>query len=445
MNVRGNVKFSSDLNSVMKPHMTFKDPVDKLRVSNPQALMDTDFEYSLQSTKWESVELQNNIPGIYQRANEPAYQGPAITSIVKDELGGTLDQGKVTEITQNLNGDGGMTWNLLHRYYYYGSNENRGIGLPFPVKIKGIEYTSIYVASHGFFTFGSSGYNYYSNTYAYNRPNKLSVKLFNFRRNADSYYNYGRYWYSRGRLLRVGYRTIQNPNGNGRIFIVKMNWNGYYPYRYTGNAYSYPRGAWDAEVRFFENESYMEVHYDRNWGTYGNGNNYVRTGIADGTQNLEIARWPTGTGDTKINGTLRGPTQGNYEVRGSQTAFRIDFFTEKREILKVTVGTVQPGRPFYTGMPIILKQTIDPTYVDGSYLIINVFTDSTDGAPIPLYNTFALQLKSPEEYPEFDTIINDGVTPYNFNTSYTTIYTGELLIQLLFYIIASVKLMVKKK
>ena len=112
MNVRGNVKFSSDLNSVMKPHMTFKDPVDKLRVSNPQALMDTDFEYSLQSTKWESVELQNNIPGIYQRANEPAYQGPEITSIVKDELGGALDQGKDTEITQKLNGDGGMTWKL---------------------------------------------------------------------------------------------------------------------------------------------------------------------------------------------------------------------------------------------------------------------------------------------------------------------------------------------
>ena len=58
-------------------------------------------------------------------------------------------------------------------------------------------------------------------------------------------------------------------------------------------------------------------------------------------------------------------------------------------------------------------------------MIINVFTDSTDGAAIPLFNTFALQLKSPEEYPEFDTIINDGVTPYNFNTSYTTIYTGD--------------------
>lgn len=415
MNVRGNVKFSSDLNSVMKPHMTFKDPVDKLRVSNPQALMDTDFEYSLQSTKWESVELQNNIPGIYQRANEPAYQGPAITSIVKDVLGGNTDQAKVTEITQNLNGDSGMTWNRRQRYYYYGSGDNRGIGLPFPVKIKGIEYSSIWVSANGFFTFGSSGSNYYSDLNAFNRPNKLTVKLFNFKKNAASYYNYDRYYYARGRLLRLGYRTIQG--SNGRIFIVKMNWNGYYPYRYTGNWNGYPRAAWDAEVRFFENESYIEVHYDRNWGSYSNSTNSVYVGITDGTQNKELGRWPTNSE------TLKSNTGGNWEIRGSQTAFRVDFFSEKRDVLKVTVLTVQPGRQFYTGMPIILKQTIDPTYVDGSYLIINVFGDSQDAAGNN--NSFALQLKSPEDYPEFDTIINDGVTPYNFNTSYTTIYTGD--------------------
>lgn len=36
------------------------DPVDKLRVSTPQALIDTDFEYGIQPTKWESLSLQNN-------------------------------------------------------------------------------------------------------------------------------------------------------------------------------------------------------------------------------------------------------------------------------------------------------------------------------------------------------------------------------------------------
>ena len=36
------------------------DPVDKLRISAPQALIDTDFEYGIQPTKWETLSLQNN-------------------------------------------------------------------------------------------------------------------------------------------------------------------------------------------------------------------------------------------------------------------------------------------------------------------------------------------------------------------------------------------------
>ena len=42
------------------PGETLTDPVGKMRVSTPQALIDTDFEYSTQSTKWESLSLLNN-------------------------------------------------------------------------------------------------------------------------------------------------------------------------------------------------------------------------------------------------------------------------------------------------------------------------------------------------------------------------------------------------
>lgn len=35
----------------------FVDPVSKIRVSNPENLIDTDFEYGLQSTKWETLEF----------------------------------------------------------------------------------------------------------------------------------------------------------------------------------------------------------------------------------------------------------------------------------------------------------------------------------------------------------------------------------------------------
>ena len=43
------------------------DPVHKFRVSNPQNLIDTDFEYGLQPTKWETIELVSNIPSLYSR------------------------------------------------------------------------------------------------------------------------------------------------------------------------------------------------------------------------------------------------------------------------------------------------------------------------------------------------------------------------------------------
>uniref|UniRef100_A0A6C0BGT5 Uncharacterized protein n=1 Tax=viral metagenome TaxID=1070528 RepID=A0A6C0BGT5_9ZZZZ len=43
------------------------DPVSKLRVSNPMNLIDTDFEYGLQTTKWETLELVNNIPTFFNR------------------------------------------------------------------------------------------------------------------------------------------------------------------------------------------------------------------------------------------------------------------------------------------------------------------------------------------------------------------------------------------
>lgn len=48
-----------------------QDPVGKMRISSPQALIDTDFEYGQQPTKWESISLQNNRPGCYLIPQSP--------------------------------------------------------------------------------------------------------------------------------------------------------------------------------------------------------------------------------------------------------------------------------------------------------------------------------------------------------------------------------------
>jgi hypothetical protein len=54
-----------------QPIETLLDPVNKLRVSTPQALIDTDFEYSTQPTKWESISLLNNRPFAYYNTYAP--------------------------------------------------------------------------------------------------------------------------------------------------------------------------------------------------------------------------------------------------------------------------------------------------------------------------------------------------------------------------------------
>lgn len=49
------------------PTEILDDPVNKLRVSQPQSLIDTDFEYGTQVTKWENISLTNNKPFFHFR------------------------------------------------------------------------------------------------------------------------------------------------------------------------------------------------------------------------------------------------------------------------------------------------------------------------------------------------------------------------------------------
>jgi len=51
------------------------DPVGKMRVSNPENLIDTDFEYGLQATKWETLQTVNNIPTIYSSNGDAPLDG----------------------------------------------------------------------------------------------------------------------------------------------------------------------------------------------------------------------------------------------------------------------------------------------------------------------------------------------------------------------------------
>ena len=58
---------------------TQMDPTNKLRVSTPQALIDTDFEYGTQVSKWENLAMTNNRPFVYAQATPVAFTSLDIT------------------------------------------------------------------------------------------------------------------------------------------------------------------------------------------------------------------------------------------------------------------------------------------------------------------------------------------------------------------------------
>jgi len=63
--------FTEDMEGVVfKPQESLLDPVHKLRVSEPNTLIQTDFEYGLQAIKWESLQRSNNVPGFYSNLGD---------------------------------------------------------------------------------------------------------------------------------------------------------------------------------------------------------------------------------------------------------------------------------------------------------------------------------------------------------------------------------------
>lgn len=62
------------------PAEVMRDPVDKMRVSTPQALIDTDFEYGTQPTKWEGLNLLNNRPSAFMDVTAPLANLTNITA-----------------------------------------------------------------------------------------------------------------------------------------------------------------------------------------------------------------------------------------------------------------------------------------------------------------------------------------------------------------------------
>lgn len=82
----------------IKPDETYADPVNKLRISQPQSMMDTDFEYAKQDTKWETQVLTNGRPF----ASQLLFNALTISGMTTGAAGTRTITTTLTNTTVNL-------------------------------------------------------------------------------------------------------------------------------------------------------------------------------------------------------------------------------------------------------------------------------------------------------------------------------------------------------
>jgi hypothetical protein len=299
----------------VKPHPTYQDPVEKMRVSTPQSLMDTDFEYSLQGTKWETVSLINNIPSVFSKANEPSFTASQITSMLPIPGGGYATS--VTNTTYAPNGRTNLTLLFGSNSYedfggggYAADDFNLQVALPFNISFLGQTYSSVYVGSNGYVTFGGGASQF--SGFSGNSPPlpRLSIA--------------------------PGDRGLWAIHGGqvGNKYIIRVIGTNY------GDSSSLTNHV---EYHFYPNSNIIDVHQI-----------YVDViespSIADGINSNYVATFSIANGQARRIVTAPGS---NRDVQ-------------------ITVN-VTPTTPFAVGMPIVLKETAN-LFLDGAYLIKQVIS-----------------------------------------------------------------------
>ena len=88
------------------PIEEYFDPVNKSRVSTPQSLIDTDFEYGVQSTKWETVNLINNRPTAFYEPIVP--MDPAAITAINTTAGSRVINVTCNSTLSGINGLSGV-------------------------------------------------------------------------------------------------------------------------------------------------------------------------------------------------------------------------------------------------------------------------------------------------------------------------------------------------
>lgn len=301
-----------DPNQFIRPDPTYQDPVEKMRVSLPQSMMDTDFEYSLQGTKWESLELLNNYPSYFLKSNEPQFTSAQITSITGINYSVPGAGASISATALTANGTAGLS------LIFSGDSDDSNffVGFGFNWSLLSVVYSGTFIGTNGYTLFGAGSSQFFS--ISGNSPAIPGIHFFPGDR----------------RLLEV-YANRINVAPLGDQYIYR--WRGYNYGGSSGNQNIY-------ELRFLANSNTFYVQC-----TLAN-NGVPGGGIANAIQSAYLA--PTSFTVSSVSGFVGITGGGN------------------RGALRVVVNT-SPTTAFAVMQPVAIRDTLNRT-ADVTGLIFNV-------------------------------------------------------------------------
>ena len=323
-------KFLSNYNDVtVAPKDVYRDPVEKIRVTQPQALMDTDFEYSLQGTKWETTSMMNNIPSVFTKANEPSFTSTQISSILRVPGPGYVSSLTPINYAANVAPRGSLPLIVgsPEGSNYSGDDFNVFVSLPFNIQFLGQTYSGVYVGSNGYVTFGAgaSSYSGWSPTF----PALPIIALIPGDRTLTG--------------VRAGYY-------NGKYVIAF----------HGGDCCNNPAQGNNYQLHFSPNSNQIDIITESFTVDAG-----VTPYISDGVTGVYAHQWSL----------------------ANNTAYRFISAAGASKDVRVTV-TAAPTPGFFAGQPIAIKESGAQLAIDGTYLIksvpsANSFTITTNITPAP--------------------------------------------------------------
>ena len=319
------------------PGENFADPVDKFRVSNPQSMIDTDFEYSLQPFKWETLELINNRPSVYNKANEPFLTADQIESITVEVASG----GGAGQFVYNSSaGTDPGTTGLSVVSGWSGDDDSAVITLPWTISLNGVNYNYLWVHTNSFVSFlqSPSSPSYNSYRAANNIPGAVTWFVWSG--------NYPNTQDTRASSLYTGQR---NYTGLGNCFVI--DWNGNNQWFGSG-----VNRTW--EMIFPQNDPgviYLRVYTATTQGSNGYPTEQFM-GLSDGAGNWTVA-----------------PTYSS--TYGSATGEFI-YGTGGIQSVQANVETVN-AHGLSVGDPILIKESLNTAQIDGAYIISSVPTSTS--------------------------------------------------------------------